>query len=77
MERTAQSWIPLAAAAVRCGLSWPRAYNAVLSGRLEGHQDERGRWLCSPASVERYAREIAETIRVRQHHGSTEPQPAA
>lgn len=52
-----QSWIPLPVAASRLGWSWPKAYNAALSQRLESRQSEQGRWLVSEASVDRLLRE--------------------
>jgi hypothetical protein len=52
-----QSWISLPVAASRLGWSWPKAYNAALSQRLEARQSKQGRWLVSEASVDRVLRE--------------------
>ena len=48
-----QNEITLTAAAARLKCGYNVALRLVLRGELEGHQDERGRWLVSARSVER------------------------
>ena len=44
--------IPLTEAAQRLGMSYNKAWNAVLSGTLDGKKEE-GRWVVSEDSVKR------------------------
>lgn len=47
------SEITLPAAARQLRQSWPRTWRQVLTGELEGRQDENGKWLVKADSVER------------------------
>ncbi len=58
MAHTAQE-IPLAQAAQRLSLSWPRAWRLVLEGRISGRKID-GRWQVSSADVERLAQQRRE-----------------
>jgi len=48
------SEMPLAVAAQRLGLRRPRAYDDVLTGRLDGRKLANGHWVVTAASVARY-----------------------
>jgi hypothetical protein len=48
--------MPLARASMRLGMRHWQAYNALLSGELEGRQLANGRWIVLTASVERLER---------------------
>jgi hypothetical protein len=52
-----QRMLSLPAACLQLGMTWAQAYNALLSGRLEGEQ--RGaRWFITAESVDRLARAV-------------------
>ena len=50
--------VPLPAVAARLRMSWSQAFNAVLSGKLRGHQRSNGRWLVEETSIAEYERGI-------------------
>ena len=65
--------IPLPLAATRLRMTWGQAYNATLSGKLEG--ERRGsRWFVTTASVHRLARErgLKETVSSGHKHDGGE-----
>lgn len=49
--------LPLAIAAQRLGMSWHRAWAAVLSGRLKARRTDEGRWLVDATDLARYERQ--------------------
>ena len=55
-----QPLIPLAEGAHRLSLSWGQAWRLLLNGSLQGEK-VRGRWMVSRASVDRLARERADS----------------
>lgn len=59
-----QQMIELVAAAAMCRVTWRRAYDLVLSGRLVGRKDARGRWIVTLQSARQVAKELSA---VREH----------
>lgn len=49
--------VPLSRAAHRLRLSWHAAWRLVLTGAIEGEQDDRGRWRVRADDVERLLRQ--------------------
>lgn len=68
-EGTASAVIPLPVASARLRLPWAAAYNALLSGKLEGEL-RGGRWFVTEESVLRLARERGSRIAVTPRPGS-------
>ena len=48
------SEVPLTVGGVRLRASYRKVLDLMMTGKIEGRRDERGRWLVSVASIERY-----------------------